>query len=668
MVLLYTNHHNMRKSITFYVKSALVILLILVSNLQIFAVKARKGLVTVKQPDGTELTIKLNGDEFYRYRTTEDNYVVTKNSAGYYVYAAVDNQGKITPTAQIAKNPNQRSIIDSKFLKKMPQRNFSLSSKMFRVKAAQSSRPKPRRVTPYFGAKKGLVILAAFKDKLFTVPSTNTAFTNLLNQSGYSANGGTGSAKDYFMASSYGKFTPQFDVVGPVTLPQNMDFYGANDENGYDVNPMQMVVDACKLANEGGVDFSQYDTDGDGYVDNVFVYYSGYNEAEDIDGTIANTIWPHAYGIYPADVYQDGDYLGTEADVTFDGKIVCNYACTSELNGNSGSNMCGVGTFCHEFGHVLGLPDYYHTNDATFSKATLDEWSIMDYGSYNNNGRTPPLYSAYDRFYLGYSTPTECKTPSLLTLNPLSQEKTTPTSFDNQSVLLSATSHNLNGSNPSPKEFFVLEYRKKTGWDSFIPDEGLLIWHIDYDADEWYNNAPNNYTDDTQTEASHMRVYLQPLVGSSTTPGDAFTSGNFTPKLWNGTTINRDVSDITKTNDNITFKLMANAATAKITVGVIENNLTYTSTKLGSSKTKNINIKANGITSNLSLVITGDDANSFAVTASSITQSSANATGGFDLNISFTPQRTGAHSAVLTISGGGMVANRVINLSGSAVD
>lgn len=644
-----------------------MIFLILVSNLQIFAVKARKGLVTVKQPDGTELTIKLNGDEFYRYRTTEDNYVVTKNSAGYYVYAAVDNQGKITPSAQVAKNRNHRSITDMKYLMKMPEIVSKKLPREFKPSKAKSvsNVAKPQKVSaPYIGTKKTLVILVGFADLPFITSSPNSAFDKMLNESGYSVGGATGSAKDYFLASTYGKYSPQFDVVGPYILPYNMEYYGGNDDFGYDLKATNMIVDACNLADNNGLDFTQYDIDNDGAIDNVFVLYAGHNEAEGAD---YSTVYPHRWTIYTSEEFSDEyNYDGTIASTTFDGKRLMNYSCTSELRGDSGSEMCGIGTFCHEFGHVLGLPDYYDTN--LVQELTLGEWSIMDYGSYNNNGRTPPLYSAYDRFYLGYSTPTECKTPSLLTLNPLSQEKTTPTSFDNQSVLLSATSHNLNGSNPSPKEFFVLEYRKKTGWDSFIPDEGLLIWHIDYDADEWYNNAPNNYTDDTQTEASHMRVYLQPLVGSSTTPGDAFTSGNFTPKLWNGATINRDVSDITKTNDNITFKLMANAATAKITVGVIENNLTYTSTKLGSSKTKNINIKANGITSNLSLVITGDDANSFAVTASSITQSSANATGGFDLNISFTPQRTGAHNAVLTISGGGMVANRVINLSGSAVD
>lgn len=646
----------MRKQYFFSgINTVLLICIMLISGISnMYGIKAYPGIVTIVQPDGTTLQLQKNGDEHYHYTTTGDGYLVAKNNTGYYMYATIDDQGKIQATSKVAKNSNQRQSSDVPFLMKMSEKKINGSiSKYNKVKSAE--RKTLRKATPYVGAKQALVILVNFSDKSFSVPSPIAAFHSLLNESGYSANGGTGSAKDYFMASSYGKFIPQFDVVGPYILPQNMAYYGANNpnDNDNDVNPVQMIVDACTLANNNGVDFTKYDTNNDGYVDNVFVYYAGYNEAE---WGAENTIWPHRWGVYPG-----YNYTGSTASVTFDGKVVEDYACTSELKGSSGMNMCGIGTFCHEFGHVLGLPDYYHTTEE--DKTTLDDWSIMDVGAYLNEGRTPPAYSAYDRFYLGYSTPTEVKSPTEVVLYPLSQEKTTPSNFNNQAILLAPSNHNLDGESPSPAQFFVVEYRKKTGWDAYLPAEGLLIWHIDYNQTAWEDNSPNNYTGTLQTSSSHMRVYLHPLSGTSTTPGTAFTTGGFTPATWSGTDINRQITEITKTPEYMWFKVMDNVATAKINYGKVENNLTFPLTSTGATHSKNLYIKTSSITGNLSVVLSGADAGIFAVNTNTITQAAANA--GYDLNVSYSPQGGASHQAILTISGGGLDPDKVINLSGS---
>jgi M6 family metalloprotease-like protein len=512
--------------------------------LPVFAVRAYPFPITVSQPDGSQLTIRLQGDEFRHYQTTEDGYLVKQNTKGFYTYATQSATGEVTEGSIVAQNANKRSTSDVQYLKTV--------NKAVTLSATQSSPQKarmlasytssPRKAYPLNGSPKALVILANYKDKAFAVTTPQTSYQNLLTQVGYSANGGTGSAKDYFMASTYGKFAPNFMVVGPVTLPQTLAYYGTNDASGNDTNPAQMIVDACAAADAAGLDFTQFDTDGDGYVDNVFVYYAGYNEAE---GAATNTIWPHRWSISSA---------GITAGITFDGKKIEDYSCTSELKGTTGTNMCGIGTFSHEFGHVLGLPDYYDTSGTQSN--TLNEWDIMDYGAYSNNGCTPPIYSAYDRFYLGYLTPQQVSTPSDLTLLPLYQGTTQPANTDNQAFLFSATTHNLNGAAPSPAEFFLVEYRQKTGWDAFLPAEGMCIWHIDYNLTAWNNNEPNNYTGTTQTNSSHMRVYLQPLSGSTTTPGTAFTTGSFTPTTWSGTNINRAITAITKTASNVTFKLM----------------------------------------------------------------------------------------------------------------
>lgn len=641
-----------------------------ISNIQnINAIRAYPLPVVITQPDGTTLTIRLHGDEFNHYRTTEDGYMVNQNAKGFYTYTNIDLRGNKIESDIIARDITKRTSKEIDFLRaaNKPENIKVATPKRARALTPAAKTQGIQRVYPKNGSPKSLVILVNFADMSFVTPDTLNAFNNLLNQEGYSANGGTGSARDYFMASSYGKFAPDFDVVGPYTLPDSMHHYGAN-VNNYDIDPARMIVDACKLADDSGLDFAKYDTDNDSIIDNVFVYYAGHNEAERAP---EYTIWPHRWVVYTSEEDTlNYTFEGNVADVTFDSMRVYDYACTSELRGASGTDMCGIGTFAHEFGHVIGLPDYYHTISSN-TKSTLDDWSIMDSGAYLNEGRTPPTYSAYDRFFLGWLTPEEINTASDQTLLPLYQGVTQPANTTQQAYLLSATTHSLVGNNPNPKEFFMVEYRKKTGWDLYLPAEGMLIWHIDYDQTAWYYNEPNNYTGTTQTLSSHMRVYLQPLSGSTTTPGTAFTTGLFTPTTWSGTNINRAITSINKTTDNITFQLMGGAPVdpnaPAVKLGTIQSNIQFASTKVNSPKIKTFNIKTTDLTGSLSLVVTGTDASFFTVSTASLTKDAANAEAGTNINVTYTPTTVGTHSAVLTISGGGLNPVKVINLSGTCL-
>jgi immune inhibitor A len=636
---------------------ALIAIFCQMAFLPVYAVKAYPFPINISQPDGTQLTILLHGDEFHHYQTTEDGYLLKENIKGYLTYALVDAKGKAIESSFIARNINNRSGAEKLFLKstlkavQMPgiQRSLSVLQKSRMLAPASTI----QRVFPKTGSPRSLVILVNFSDTSFVTPDPQTAFTNLLNEPDYSVNGGTGSAKDYFQACSYGKFSPTFDVFGPVTLPNPMAYYGANDASGNDVKAEYMIADACTAAHNTGLDFRQYDTDNDGVIDNVFVYYAGHNEAE---GGSKNSIWPHRWSMSAS---------GYSGNVIFDGKTLDDYACTSELRGKSGSNMCGIGTFCHEFGHVLGLPDYYDTNGA--QAHTLDSWDIMDYGAYNNIGRTPPTYSVYDRFFLGYLTPQQVSAASDLTLLPIYQGKTQPANMSKQAYLFSATTHNLNGASPNPAEFFMVEYRKQTGWDTFLPAEGMCIWHIDYDQSIWDINTPNNYTGSSQTANSHMRVYLQPLSGSAITPGTAFTSGSFTPRTWAGTDINRPLTSIMKTADSITFKLMGGAVVPTVYIGKVDNLLQFPATKVNIGNTKTINIKTTDITSSLTVSLSGPDASLFTVSVSSLSQTAANAPTGSSITINYKPTVTGNHTATLTISGGGLNPDKVITLQGSGI-
>jgi len=613
----------------------------------VYAIKANPNPIVVSQPDGTTLTIRLHGDEFGHFRTTDDGYKIKQNEKGFYIYDLSGSTATNKTVEIIARNASKRTTSENAVLQTI---GVADAATMQRSKATGVRRTmKVQKAFPLIGTPKSLVILVNFSNKNYIVSTPQAAYTNLLNQSNYSANGGTGSARDYFMASSFGKFAPQFDVVGPFTLPNTLDYYGKNDTDGYDINPQQMIIDACTVANNNGVDFAQYDTDNDGMVDNIFVYYAGYNEAE---GGADNTVWPHRWSL--------ADYT-----TKFDGKIIFDYACTSELNGGSGSNMCGIGTFCHEFGHVLGLPDYYHTEA---DKNALNEWHIMDSGAYNNEGRTPPTYTAYDRFFLGWFTPEQVNTAGNFTLLPLYQGVNAPSTTNQQAYLLSATTHNLNGANPTPEEFFMVEYRKKTGWDTYLPGEGMLIWHIDYDATAWNENNPNNYSGSSQTASSHMRFYLQPLSGSTSTPGAAFTTGSFIPTTWSGTNIGREITSITKTANNVTFKLMGGVIidpnAPQIKTGIIESSLTFSATSVNSNKAKILNIKTTDLIGNLTLAVTGTDAAMFETSVATVTKETTNALSGINITITYKPTAIGQHSATLTISGGGLNTAKVITLSG----
>lgn len=331
---------------------------------------------------------------------------------------------------------------------------------------------------PRTGDVRGLVLLVEFSDVSFQVPNPQAAFFSMLNDSAYAANSATGSARDYFLACSGGVFRPMFDVFGPYRLSRTQEYYGANPKSGHDVRRVDLVKHTCDAALKAGVNFADYDLDNDGNVDNVFIFYAGYSEAE---GGPETTIWPHR-GV-------------VSSSSSYGGKRIYDYACTSELRGNKGANMCGIGTFCHEFSHVLGLPDLYNTGDNQSEEKnyTVGKWDVMASGSYNNDGRTPPVYSAFERFYLGWIRPEQVKADTTYVLPPLATT--------NRCLLLAASAHNLEGDDPSPAHYFLLENRQRVGWDApytkasmaALPGHGLLISRIAFSASRLASNTFNNY-------------------------------------------------------------------------------------------------------------------------------------------------------------------------------
>ena len=458
----------------------------MVCSASVWAVMATPEPIVKKQADGSTITVRLVGDEFHSYYTSMDGSPLRLNERGMWIE---DASVAIMPE----KARQARRIAQ--------QKEFAATF-------------------PLTGSPHSIVILVNFSDQKFQY--TREDFERMLNVSGYSENGGVGSARDYFIASSDSIFSPIFDCYGPVTLSRNSAYY--------DQHTSAMIVEACgKVSDDLGIDMSIYDTNDDGRLDNVFVYYAGHNEAE---GGSSTTIWPHR------SIVQTGDRVN--------GKLIYDYACTSELRGSAGTSMCGIGTFCHEFGHVLGLPDYYDTADNT-DQYTIGSWDIMCSGSYNGNGKTPPTYTAGERFELGWVTPVQLTDAGQYTLEPIENGK-------KQIYLIAKEPHNLSWGSASPSEYWLLENRQNVGWDrhsTSLPGTGLLIWHVDYSASAWGNNSPNNSTPlryDIE-EAGGVRGYAS---GSDPYPGTKNVT-TFTPTLHNGTIVEQPLTDITEVNQNIIF-------------------------------------------------------------------------------------------------------------------
>ena len=432
-------------------------------------------------PDGTSIEIMLHGDENFHYATLLDGSIVKEGDDGYFYYAEVTADGIVATPYKVGDNVPKQRVVKSTGVKNRLQalRSQALQRRAVKPHAAQRS-------ASDINNQHGLVILVDYPD--MPMVQTNKDYSEMLNSEGYSKNYATGSALDYFRNSSYGKYSPVFDVLGPYTLSNKYRYYGKNDASGNDTNVPEMIVEACRMAS-ADVDLSTYDYDNDGYIDNVYVFYAGAGEA---NGGSDDTVWPHRWVVYGENYDGDPDVGGVK---------VYDYACSNEiresLKNKIGTNLEGIGTFVHEFGHVLGFSDHYSTND---NNLALDPgyYDVMASASYLNYGRTPYGYSAYERMYMGWLEPTQ------IFPSRDGDKMTLKTIDEGEALLVTAdgSTHNMDGVSPSPANYYLIENRASAGWDSFAGyygtsgtpgDKGMLITKINYDADRWERNIVNAY-------------------------------------------------------------------------------------------------------------------------------------------------------------------------------
>lgn len=513
------------------------------------AIPAKPGLIAYTQPDGTVINVFMVGDEHGHMVYSESGHLLIESN-GRMEYAEFDSEGFPVPSGiivnsktdelSVAGKLQSRNLIDrwaekvgaNKEKRVARLKELSAQRKITRAEGDVQDENEGRLVPmnfgrcdatfPVMGEQKGLVILVAYEDIGFEYGDFDY-FNRMLNEEGFSDFGSLGSARDWFIENSDGLFLPDFDVYGPVILPNKREYYGGNDAYGSDLHPEDMAIHACQILDEE-VDFSQYDRDGDGMIDNVFIFYAGKGEH---DSNIKNAVWPHSWDV--AAVYPSEEFI-------FDGVRLNHYACTCEYPSGY-KRPDGIGTFVHEFSHVMGLPDLYVT---TYSGGfTPGEWSVMDKGPYNNDRLTPPNYSSFEKCALGW-----------LEYQPFTE---------GHMELPDLSSTNVAYALPTEKEneFYFFENRQQYGNDEFIPGHGMLVWHIDYKKSVWTLNTVNNL-------ANHQYVDLveaDNVKSESSRSADSFpgtknvTSFGFETKpqlaSWAKKRLAFDLEDIAESEDGI---------------------------------------------------------------------------------------------------------------------
>ena len=428
---------------------------LLMTMVFIYAVPAKRGVwKTLTLGNGTEVRAQLVGDEHGHFWKAEDGQAYLKQGD---VYVAVDAQ-------QIIKKAKTRRA---------------------KVNAQRVQRRTFGHPTTILGQKKAIMILVNFNDLKYQNGHDNALFQKIANEENYNEGKFKGSMADYFKAQSRGKFELDFDVVGPVTVSKNQLYYGQNDDAGNDMYAGEMVCEAVKLAKEQISDWTPYDWDNDGYVDQVYVVYAGKGEA---DGGEDYTIWPHAYSLSDAKYYGDGTGP-VEVGTSEHSLKVNSYGCGPELNGSTG-DITGIGVMCHEYSHCLGYPDFY---DIDYSGGQgMGEWDLMNSGSYNGDSYQPAGYTSYERWFAGWEEPIELKAEDV--------------SVTGMKSLQDGGEFYIIYNDKNADEYYLLENRQLDGWDASLSYAGLLILHCDYDVNVWEQNGPND-------DPNHQRMTVVPADG-----------------------------------------------------------------------------------------------------------------------------------------------------------
>lgn len=433
-------------------------LLVLFVALPLFGSKAYPLPVPVRQPDGTVIHITIHGDESFSYKTNATGYLIAQGYDGCYYYVSYRDGVCCFSDKKVTDS-------DKGISKLIPSRHSE--RKAFYQEGHSFDKASFER-TKGEASMKTVVIPVQFQNLKFFEKNIESKVYNLFNQLNYNYNDATGSVSDYFNDNLgyYGKF--DFSITPVVTVSNNMEYYGANNNRGVDENIQELVAEACQMASRTGFDFASCDGNGDGVIDNVIIFFAGYNESE---GGGDNAIWPQSWNL--------------RDEITLNGKVVSGFSCCSELSGADGSNFTGIGTICHEYCHFLGLPDLYDVNGPVEGQSAglAGSVSIMDNGNFNNDGKTPPYLTSLERYLALDSKFCSVFADEWWEIPPV---------YQSDSVYAILTEN--------PNEFFIVENRDGSKWDRYIGGNGLLVYHIDMSenaagrmsaSNRWLRNCVN---------------------------------------------------------------------------------------------------------------------------------------------------------------------------------
>ena len=442
-------------------------------SLTTWAAKAESIPVQVRQADGSVITVILCGDEHINWYTTLDGVLLVQGTDNNYYIGKVEKSGNLIATQQLAHEALTRSQAERNLIAKQDKEKFFAYVNKIAEESenAYDNSPLTRGPivdsgyggVPYFphtGSPKALVILAEFQDTTFTIQDTKKVFTNYLmnedhfSDTRYGQNQNYKGVRGYFKDCSYGKFTPEFNVVGPVKLPREQTYYGEGDDN-----IEALMEDACS-AIDNIVNFADYDANNDGMVDLVYVIYAGHSA--NYGGNKVTDIWP-----------KSGTVNTTN---TYDGKRIRRYGVSNELTGKENKKkekekINGIGLFCHEFSHTLGLPDIYALDKEAKNQNDqgMEFWDLMDGGTEVRGGRVPTSYLAWEREVMGWMKIDELK--DSCNIKNLK-------SIDNGGKAYKIV--NPNDSN----EYIVLQSMQKGAWNQGWGDgtygKGLLAYRVSY--------------------------------------------------------------------------------------------------------------------------------------------------------------------------------------------
>lgn len=611
---------------------------------------AKPGWYKIKQSDGTTLKIQAVGNAFNHAILTTDGLTVACGADGDFYY----NSSLTGLTAVRAHNEGQRTPSETAFVNAQ-RANLTMTHKSFNTPSRNgmlgASGSNAGANVPANGSRKIPIILVEFKDKKFS--NTREDIINAMLT-------GDESVGQYFRDQSNGLYQPEFDVYGIYTLSQNREYYGGN-VNGNDKGLGYCVTEAVQLAAADGVSFAPYDTNSDNYCDVVIIIYAGVGEA-DASTTHPESIWPCNWYLSAANYYGmggNGAFSPNPGD-----PFVDMFAVFNELHGGNdeGTTIDGIGTFTHEFGHCLGLPDLYDTS-TNGGHYGLGHWDIMCMGCYNNDGFTPPGYSAYEKVFMGWMEYVTPQPGTYYTL-PVFNQKNAVT---DKAVCITS---DLNAN-----EYFILENRRKQGWDTYLPDEGIMITHVTYKANRWSDNTLNNQDIQLMTlmnvdnSWSYSNEYsdLWPKNGKteftdSSTPAAKLNMRSNGTITGNAGYLGKPVTDMVINQDGTaSFWFMKDAAVNPVIITVTDFNMG--GVMLNNSETQALKVSGGALTDDVTLTL--DDPNGvFSIEPTVI--SASDAANGVMVNVTFAPLDITDYHATITMKSNG-AEDVTVNLTGQGL-